>query len=150
MDPLTIAATAGTAITALYKISEKAIVFGKDAKVVDQVLVTLRSDVSSLMVVLDTIKSTLRKPAQLLIAQADNNNAFRSIICATIQECRDSADLLDQIFVSIEAGNTTQSIVARSIRQLRFLRKKDDIKQVQARLKAQKINLQLLLHALNV
>ena len=150
MDPLTIATAAGTAVTALYKISEKAIVFGRDAKVVDQVLLNLRSDVTSLMVVLETIKSTLRKPAQLLIAQADNNNAFRSIICATIQECRDSVERVDQIFGSIEAGIASKSLVARSIRQVRFLHKKDDIKQVQTRLKAQKTNLQLLLHMLNM
>ena len=150
MDPLTIATAAGSAIKALYKVSEKTYTFAKDAKIVDQVLSRIRSDLSSLLVVLETVKSTLRKPQQLIIAHVDNNSAFLSIVHAAIQECHDTAETIEQILDAIVDGNVSTSLVARSIRQVKFMNRKDDLRKVQAHLKAQKSNLQLLLQMLNV
>ena len=149
MDPLSIATTAGSAIAALYTVSEKTYKFAKDAKIVDQVLSAIRSELSSLLVVLETVKSTLRKPQQLIIARAEDNSTFLSIIHAAVQECRDTAETIEQILGAVEDKNESKSIVARSIRQVRFLNRKDELRRTQARLKAQKTNLQLLLHILN-
>ena len=152
MDPLTIATTAGTAIAAIYKTCDKCRTFAKDARVIDEVLQALRSDLSSLVIVLETVRSTLRKPPQLIISSMEGSGAstFLTIVHAAIQECHDTADSLEHRLKTIEDGSTSKSLVARSIRQVRFIKMKDDFKKTQARLKAQKGSLQLLLQTLNV
>ena len=150
MDPLSIATAAGATIKVLYQVLEKTFNFVKDAKVIDQTLSVIRADLSSLVVVLETVRSTLRKPQQLVLAQADANNVFPSIVQAAIQECHDTAGSIHDILKGIEEGNNSKSLVARSVRQVRFLNRKDDLRKIQGRLKAQKANLQLLLQMLNV
>ena len=150
MDPLSIATAAGTTISAISKVVEKTFTFSKDARVIDQVLSQMRSDLSSLLVVLETAKSTLRKPQHLVIAHIEDNSAFLSIVFAAIQECCDTAGSIEQILKAIQKGNESRSLVARSIRQVRFLDSRHELRKVQARVKAQKSNLQLLLQMLNM
>lgn len=150
MDPLSIATAAGATVKFIYKVLEKTYAFGKDAKAVDQVLSTLRSDLSASMVLLRTITSTLRDPKLLMIAHAEESSASLSMVQATVQECHDTVECIEEIFVGIEGDKASSSYIARSIRQAKFMSKKDTLLQVETRLKAQKANLQLWLQLLNM
>ena len=150
MDPLSIATAAASTIAVLYKATEKCGTFLRDSKIIDEVLLAFRSDFSALILILETIKSALRKPRQLIIASVDGNQTFLNIVHAAIQECHDTAEGLEHSLKAIEQGNVSKSLIARSIRQVRFMNMNNDFRKRQSRLKAQKANLQLLLQMLNV
>ena len=150
MDPLSIAMAASSAIACLAKVSNKTYAFAQDAKVVNKVLLDLRSEFASTTVVLETIKTALRKPQHILLSRAEDSSAFLPIVEATIRECQDMAEDAQQLLQNVDNGITYNSVVARSIRQGRFMYRKPALRDIQRRFEAQKKNLQLLLQMLNV
>lgn len=151
MDPVSIATAAATAATALYTVSNILSTFVSDAKSVDDTLRTIRKDVDSLLGILKTIKSVLTAPSNQTAFEAEEvyGNLWEAIH-ASVKDCCDTAASIQDILATIKSGTSLQAFVAKSIRQVRFLKKKSDIDKMQLRVTSHKTNLQLSLQTMNM
>ena len=151
MDPLSIATAAGSAISVLYTLADTLYTFVQDAKAIDTTLGVLRSDVKSLAVILESIKSLGSTSHDNLSFGEDSDfKRLWQAILAVIQDCSDTTISIQKDLGAIIGRNPSGSLVARSIRQVRFQRRKADIDQAHLRMEAHKSNLQLGLQTLNM
>ena len=150
MDPLTIATAVATATTALYTASNILSTFVGDAKDVDKTLRTILSDVESLLKILDIIKNVLLAPStQPTLESVEGYGILWSAIFGSVKSCGETAMSIQDILGKIMKGTVSKTFVAKSIRQVRFLKQKQDIDTIQVRVNAHKTNLQLSLHTMN-
>jgi len=151
MDPVSIATAVATATTALYTVTNMLSSFVDDAKNVNNTLEVIRGDVESLVKILVTIKSVLTAPTtQPALAAVVGYNSLWDAIFASVKDCSDTAVSIKDILGKINTGTALQTFVAKSIRQVRFLKKKQDIDKIQVRVNAHKTNLQLSLQTMNM
>lgn len=151
MDPISIATAVATATTALYTVSNLLCSFVSDAKNVDKTLGSIRSDIDSLLKILETIKGVLIAPStQPAFEAVEGYSALWDAISASVKDCSDTAESINKIVGKIKSGTVLQTFVAKSIRQVRFLKKTQDIDKIQVRVITHKTNLQLSLQTMNM
>ena len=151
MDPLSILTAVAGLATALFQVTNTITTFVKDTKEVDEVLESMRADISALSGILDIFKIVYEEAmAQPAFESAKGSGMLRDSTLASLQDCQETVAEIEKIIEAVIDSSEARRFFKQSVRRLRLNKKQVDIDKVQTRLQTHKVNLQMSLQMLNL
>lgn len=151
MDPLSISTAIVALGTVLFQVSDAIKDFVQNAKQVDGLLESMRTDTESLASILETFKTVYQDPtAGRTLEAAKGTGILRGSVLASIQDCQDTMIELQIVLKAVAGSSESKSFFSQSVRQLRLNKKQFDIDKIQMRMQTHKVNLQMSLQMLNL
>ena len=147
MDPVSIAAAAGTASKTLYSISTTLYTFISSAKKVDESLEALHNEVKSMARALDSVQSVLKQPLILRMkAEIPGVDHVWTSTASAIGDTQKTARILQELVKGLGTLDASPNIFRKAHMQLNINFNSKDIHEIRALCQSHFNSLSVSLH----